>query len=212
MGREFIPVFDEWADHYDDTVTGHDDEYREVFNGYEEILDQVVARSKGQVLEFGVGTGNLTERLRKAGHKVLGIEPSPAMREKAMAKLSDDTIIIDGDFLEFQAEKQIDTLVSTYAFHHLTDEEKQKAIAIYSKLLCSGGKIVFADTMYPSKEEHIRAKEEAKAAGLFNLAADLATEYYSTIPFLKHILEEYGFTVSFDRCNQFVWIVEAEKI
>lgn len=212
MGREFIPLFDEWADHYDDTVTGHDDEYREVFNGYEGILDKVVTRSKGQVLEFGVGTGNLTERLLKAGHKVLGIEPSPAMREKAMDKLRDDTIIIDGDFLEFQAEKQMDTLVSTYAFHHLTDEEKQKAIAIYSKLLRSGGKIVFADTMYPSKEEHIRAIEEAKEAGFFNLAADLATEYYPTIPFLKHILEEYGFMVSFDRCNQFVWIVEAEKI
>ena len=134
------------------------------------------------------------------------------MREKAIAKLKDQTDIIDGDFLDFQVEKQVDTIVSTYAFHHLTDEEKQKAIGIYSKLLHSGGKIVFADTMYPSKEEHNRAIQEAKDAGYLNLAVDLATEFYPTIPFLNSLFEENGFAVSFDRCNQFVWIVEAEKL
>ena len=68
------------------------------------------------------------------------------------------------------------------------------------------------DTMYPSKEEHIKAIQEAKDAGFLNLAKDLATEYYPTIPFLKNVFEENGFTVSFNRCNQFVWIVEAEKL
>ena len=53
------------------------------------------------MLEFGVGTGNLTARLLKAGLKVTGIEPSPAMREKAIAKL-ETTDIVDGDFLDFQ--------------------------------------------------------------------------------------------------------------
>ena len=212
MGREFIELFEDWAEYYDDTVSGHDDEYREVFKGYEEILDRVVDKSYGHVLEFGVGTGNLTARLLEAGLEVTGIEPSTAMREKAIAKLKNHTDIVDGDFLDFQVEKQVDTLVSTYAFHHLTDEEKQKAIAIYSKLLQSGGKIVFADTMYPSKEDHNQAIQDAKNAGFLNLATDLATEYYTTIPFLKNSFEENGFAVSFDRCNQFVWIVEAEKI
>ena len=212
MGREFVELFDDWADYYDGTVTGQDDEYREVFKDYEGILDRVVDQSYGHVLEFGVGTGNLTERLLKAGLKVSGIEPSNAMREKAIAKLGHHTAIMDGDFLDFQVEKQVDTFVSTYAFHHLTDEEKQKAIGYYSKLLHSGGKIVFADTMYSSKEEHIRAIQEAKDAGFLNLAKDLATEYYPTIPFLKNVFEDNGFTVSFDRCNHFVWIVEAEKL
>ena len=212
MGREFIELFEDWAEYYDDTVSGHDNEYREVFKGYEEILDQVVDKSSGHVLEFGVGTGNLTARLLEAGLEVTGVEPSTSMREKAIAKLKNHTDIVDGDFFDFHVEKQVDTIVSTYAFHHLTDEEKQKAMAIYSKLLHSGGKIVFADTMYPSKEEHIRAIEEAKNAGFLNLATDLATEYYPTIPFLKNIMEENGFKVTFDRCNQFVWIVEAEKI
>ena len=76
MGREFIELFEDWAENYDDTVSGYDNEYREVFDGYGEILDRVVSKSYGHVLEFGVGTGNLTARLLEAGLEVTGIEPS----------------------------------------------------------------------------------------------------------------------------------------
>ena len=106
----------------------------------------------------------------------------------------------------------MDSIVSTYAFHHLNDEEKAKAIAIYSQLLKTGGKIVFADTMYLTKEHHKQAILDAKSSGYDNLANDLSTEYYTTIPFLEDILKENGFTVSFDKCNSFVWIMEAEKL
>jgi putative AdoMet-dependent methyltransferase len=212
MGREFLDLFETWSDSYDDTVIGNDIEYREVFKNYDNILDSVVTRSKGHVVEFGVGTGNLTEKLLNERHTVTGIEPSPAMRKKAVEKLQGKTDIIDGDFLDFRAPVLIDTIVSTYAFHHLTDDEKSKAIAHYGKLLKHGGKIVFADTMYQSKEAHQQAIAEAEDAGFHSLAKDLQTEYYTTIPFLQTVLEENGFKVNFDRCNNFVWIVEAEKI
>ncbi|MFS0765051.1 class I SAM-dependent methyltransferase [Peribacillus phoenicis] len=212
MGREFIDLFEEWSKSYDDTVSGHDIEYQEVFKHYDRILDSVTDRAHGHVLEFGVGTGNLTERLLMKGLKVSGIEPSPAMREIAVSKLRGKTEIADGDFIDFPKPEQVDSIVSTYAFHHLTDEEKEKAIANYGKLLNTGGKIVFADTMYQSREAHERAIKDARQAGFHNLANDLQTEYYTTIPFLEKALEANGYKVNFERCNQFVWIMEAEKL
>ncbi|WP_409301830.1 class I SAM-dependent DNA methyltransferase [Peribacillus sp. SCS-155] len=212
MGREFLNLFEEWSQSYDDTVEGHDIEYREVFKHYESILGSVAKRSKGHVLEFGVGTGNLTQKLVESGLSVTGIEPSPSMREKAIEKLKGKTEIIDGDFMEFKAPGQVDTIVSTYAFHHLNDQEKAKAIGYYGNLLKTGGKIVFADTMYPSKEAYIKAISEAQDSGFYSLAKDLQTEYYTTIPFLRQVFEENGFVVQFDQCNSFVWILEAEKI
>ncbi|MFJ9383176.1 class I SAM-dependent DNA methyltransferase [Peribacillus sp. NPDC101481] len=212
MGREFIDLFEEWSKSYDDTVSGHDIEYQEVFKHYDRILDSVTNRAHGHVLEFGVGTGNLTERLLRKGLKVSGIEPSPAMREIAVSKLRGKTEIADGDFIDFPKPEQVDSIVSTYAFHHLTDEEKEKAIANYGKLLNTGGKIVFADTMYQSREAHERAIQDARQAGFHNLAKDLQTEYYTTIPFLEKALEANGYKVNFERCNQFVWIMEAEKL
>lgn len=38
MGREFIPIFSDWAAEYDETVAGKDEEYRAVFFKYEQLL------------------------------------------------------------------------------------------------------------------------------------------------------------------------------
>jgi putative AdoMet-dependent methyltransferase len=212
MGREFLELFEQWADYYDDTVLGHDEEYKEVFLHYNRILEEVVNRSKGHVVEFGVGTGNLTSKLLDLGLEVTGIEPSSAMRKIANGKLGERVQVLDGDFLSFPEVKPIDTFVSTYAFHHLTDTEKEQAIENYGKSLTTGGKIVFADTMYESEEAYKGAISDALSKGFLNLATDLKTEYYTTIPILRAILEKHGFQVHFDRCNDFVWILEAEKM
>lgn len=212
MGREFLDLFEQWADYYDETVVGHDEEYKEVFIHYDRILEEVASRSIGHVVEFGVGTGNLTTKLLNRNLEVTGIEPSSAMRSIANEKLGSRLEVVDGDFISFPQVKKVDTFVSSYAFHHLTDTEKEQAIAKYGNLLASGGKIVFADTMYESEEAYKRAISDALSKGFLNLATDLQTEYYTTIPILKNILEKHGFSVTFDKCNEFVWILEAEKL
>lgn len=211
MGLEFLDVFEHWAVSYDESVSGHNREYKAVFTGYEQILEAVTVLSKGNVLEFGVGTGNLTKKLIDSGLKVTGIEPSVPMRGIAEAKLGTKAKILDGDFLHFPEIIYIDTIVSTYAFHHLTDEEKDEAMAKYGKLLSKGGRIVFADTMFESVEDYKNAIVKAREEGFHNLAKDLETEYYTTIPILTRILEKSGFTVSFKRFNDFVWLMEGEK-
>ncbi|WP_312474019.1 class I SAM-dependent methyltransferase [Neobacillus sp.] len=211
MGREFLEIFEEWADSYDETVVGHDIEYKEVFSNYQQILEAVAARSIGHVVEFGVGTGNLTNKLIANGLRVTGIEPSPSMRKIAEEKLGGKAVLLDGDFLLFPQVKNIETFVSTYAFHHLTDDEKAEAISCYSKHLSKGGKIVFADTMFESAEDYKQQIVKAKHEGFPNLAKDLETEYYTTIPFLKNTLEENSFSVTFTRFNDFVWLMEGVK-
>jgi len=211
MGREFLEIFEQWADSYDETVVGQTLEYKEVFSNYEQILAVVAARSYGHVVEFGVGTGNLTQKLLAEGLRVTGIEPSPSMRKIAEEKLAGEAVILDGDFLHYPEVKNIDTFVSTYAFHHLTDNEKAEAAAHYGKLLSKGGRIVFADTMYESEEDYYYAIVKAKKEGFHNLAKDLETEYYTTIPFLKTILEKNSFSVTFTRYNDFVWLMEGIK-
>jgi putative AdoMet-dependent methyltransferase len=212
MGREFLELFEDWADHYDDSVNGHDEEYKEVFRNYEHILDTVVERSIGTVLEFGVGTGNLTSRFIAKGVSIFGIEPSEPMRSLALEKIPSTISIDDGDFLDFQWPSQtINTIVSTYAFHHLTDEEKGRAIAKYGNYLQKGDKIVFADTAFESIEAYEEIVEKSRKQGYHNLADDLVREYYTTLEVLEKLFEENGFSVTFSRCNEFVWVMEAVK-
>lgn len=214
MGREFLDVFESWASSYDETVSGGVNvEYREVFRNYDSILEWVSFYSWGHVLEFGAGTGNLTEKILKRGLTVTSIEPSKAMREISISKLyrSSNVVILDGDFIEFLVPSCVDTIVSTYAFHHLTDEEKSEAISLYRKLLKNGGKIIFADTMFKSISAYQHAIEEAKEANFLALAKDLETEYYTTIPYLEDVMTSNDLVVTFRQCNNFVWIMEAIK-
>ncbi|NIK70951.1 MULTISPECIES: class I SAM-dependent methyltransferase [unclassified Paenibacillus] len=212
MGREFTALFDEWSESYDRTVAGEDVEYREVFAGYDRILEAVAERVSGTIVEFGVGTGNLTEKLLKRSDKVYGIEPSEGMRRE-VSKRGLPIRLLDGDFLEFpELPERIDAIVSTYAFHHLTDAEKDQAIALYSQLLAPGGRVVFADTSFANAEERHEIEQSALEAGFPNLYNDLRTEYYTSLDVLNKLFTNHGFTVGFTRLNRYVWLLEAVKL
>ncbi|MFJ7827668.1 class I SAM-dependent DNA methyltransferase [Psychrobacillus sp. NPDC096623] len=211
MGREFVDIFDGWADSYDASVSGKDPEYRDVFEGYESILNEVTKRVSGTIIEFGTGTGNLTAKLLEAGNSVIGIEPNSKMLE-VTAERFPSIKLMDGDLLEFDVQnKNIDAIVSTYVFHHLTDEEKGIALRKYASLLPINGKIVFADTVFLTEEAKQAQILKEKGRGFLNVAEDLEREYYTTIPVLKELFTEAGFQVVFVKLNDYVWLMDATK-
>lgn len=210
MGREFVEIFDEWVHTYDDSVYGKDKEYEDVFADYDGILQAVADLAKGPVVEFGVGTGNLTEKLLGRGLEVAGIEPNRAMREATAQKLP-GTPLIDGDFLEFDAKLEAKSFVSTYAFHHLTDQEKARAFKLYAEKLPAGGKVVFADTLFETEEAKQQKIEFESARGYANLVEDLNREYYTTLSVMQQLIEAAGFAVEFTQLNEYVWLINATK-
>lgn len=210
MGREFVEIFDEWVHSYDDSVSGKDKEYADVFDKYDEILQAVADLAVSPVVEFGVGTGNLTQKMADRGLEVVGIEPNKAMREVTAEKMKNLTLI-DGDFLDFEDRVEAKTFVSSYAFHHLTDEEKAQAFQLYAEKLPAGGKVVFADTVFESAQAKQQKVEFEQARGYVNLVEDLNREYYTTLPILRDMIEAAGFTVEFTQLNGYVWLIDATK-
>ncbi|MUK88784.1 methyltransferase domain-containing protein [Ornithinibacillus sp. L9] len=211
MGREFIDIFEDWAEDYDHAVSGHDPQYKAVFADYENILHEVAKASYGNVLEFGVGTGNLTDKLLQAGLQVTGIEPSPAMREIVREKLP-EIEVVDGDFITFPNPTiEIDTIVSSYAFHHLNDVEKEQAVRQFAEMLPVGGKIVFADTMFESNVVKENIIHDSMQKGYTDLVDDLNREYYPIIDDIRNIFERSHFDISFKQMNDFVWLIIANK-
>ncbi|WP_214711405.1 trans-aconitate 2-methyltransferase [Exiguobacterium sp. s55] len=207
MGLQFMDIFKEWASEYDATVTGHDEQYREVFAGYETMLHEVVDQLEGRVMEFGSGTGNLSAKILER-HELISVEPSPEMRAVAAEKLQLD--IVDGDFLNYPTDQQVDTIVSSYAFHHLTDDEKRTGIRSYVEHL-DAPRFVLLDTMFASPTAKRDILDWAEANGYTDLLEDLNREFYPYTQTIQAMLEANGYTVTLTQKNKFVWLVVATK-
>ena len=211
MSKDFTELFDLWSDTYDETVTGIDPQYEKVFENYDRILHDVAEQAEGHVLEFGVGTGNLSRKLLDKGLTVTGIEPSDKMIQKAQKKLP-DLSVLKGDFMQFPAVDHVNTIVSTYAFHHLTDYEKAMALHTYAKLLPPHGKLIFADTIFHSEQSKKDMIDLAKKNNYHRLATDLETEFYTTSSALINMCEEAGFQCILTPRNTFVQLLIAKKV
>ncbi|MHC5216460.1 class I SAM-dependent methyltransferase [Enterococcus sp. LJL128] len=213
MGLEFMPIFEEWAADYDDEVNGGNLEYQEVFADYWKILDEITAAAGDVVLEFGSGTGNLTEKLVAAGKTVYPVEPSVEMRKLAKRKASLQKLnFLAGDMENFpELPEAVDTIVSNLVFHHLTAAEKTRALERYSQLLPNDGKIIFGDTMFLSQDTYAKILEEKKALGEHQLAADLEREYYPLLSDLEESFTRNGFRTMYRQMNRFIWLVIAKK-
>ena len=157
--------FDLWADGYDKSVQISDESDEYPFAGYKDVLNTVykVAREKiGTVLDIGFGTGVLTKKLYDDGYKVTGIDFSERMIDIAREKMP-EADLIKYDFTDGLPKIlegiSFDWIISTYAIHHLTDEQKKLFIYELMKHLNPGGAIVFGDIAFQTKEDLKQAKK-----------------------------------------------------
>ena len=116
---------DEWAAGYDADVA---DETNPIRAGYQATLEWVVERAAvgpdDAVVDLGIGTGNLA-RLLPPCRRLVGVDVSPKMLELAAPKLGPAVELVTADVLEvFERPDRYDAVVSTYAIHHLTADEK----------------------------------------------------------------------------------------
>lgn len=210
--RDFIELFNQWAPTYDSFIQNRE---AEVFEGYDEILtavtDLVGGRPGDWVVEVGSGTGNLTERLSKAGYLVVGVEPSPEMRRHYRRKLP-DTPVVAGHFLHLPvADSAFRAAVSSYAFHHLTDDEKAHSAMELLRVVAPGGRVIVADIAYEHEVARQRLFARLETEGRRDLLDELEAEYYTTVGVLSECFSSKGCTVSVHRLTDWVWAVVANK-
>lgn len=112
-------------------------------------LTQVVAGDK--ILDFGCGTGTLLYLLEKQNPFVslYGVDIDERMLDKAQLKLrwaKQEVCLVHylGNKLPFP-DNFFDRIVSTWVFHHFTDEQKVVAFNQLFQKLKPGGTLILAD-------------------------------------------------------------------
>jgi cyclopropane fatty-acyl-phospholipid synthase-like methyltransferase len=175
-----IALFDRWAERYDQQLVAP----RGVFEGYHDVLERVLrdaeARPGMQVLDLGVGTGNLAKRFLDLGCTLWCVDFSPGMLDRARAKLPPARFIEMDLRSEWTCalDRRFDRIVSTYVFHEFDLDTKVRLLRRgVSAHLKSGGRVVVGDIAFPSmralveagadawdEEEHYWAAQETIAA------------------------------------------------
>ena len=149
-------LFDEWAETYDRSVEGP---VGFPFEGYERVLDLVAERSGTgpgtEVLDLGIGTGNLAGRMLERGCVVWGLDFSLRMLTKVHEKYPQIELInadIKGDW-PIDVDERFGGIVSAYVLHEFDLESKVRLIP---KLTCDhlvpGGRVVVGDISFETRE------------------------------------------------------------
>lgn len=200
--------FDGWARSYDEDVK-RDTGALKIYENYETVLQMVFEevenfhRKDGDILEIGVGTGNLAGKFLQNKYQIIGIDQSRQMLAVAKEKYPKLRVRL-GEFLKIPYENQMfDAIVSTYAFHHLNEEEKRVGIAEMMRVLKKDGKIVLGDLMFQNKDEEqiIRSTLSSEQT------RELDGEYYSYLNLLVKEVEQYEKRVLYKRIDRFNYVV-----
>jgi putative AdoMet-dependent methyltransferase len=154
---------DEWAAGYDENVLDEADPIR---TGYQDALRWTVDRAgitpASVVVDLGAGTGNTSALIPAAAH-VICVDVSVKMMELARPKLAHLPSVeyVHADLLEFfDRPHRFDRLISTYAAHHLTEDEKAMLLQSIASSLEPGGIAVFGDLMFADRQAEVALAEK----------------------------------------------------
>jgi cyclopropane fatty-acyl-phospholipid synthase-like methyltransferase len=204
---------DDEADGYDADVRNESDPVRAA---YQDVLAWVIKeahiRASSRVLELGSGTGNLSCLIPQCSELVC-VDLSEQMETIARSKLAHITNrrFIKADILEAFDYKSapFDSIISTYAVHHLTANEKRP---LFGKILASlvpGGRAVFGDLMLRNQGEKVSKVREYLAKGDVKTAQALEEEFFWVIDVAVQDLSRLGFQVETKRFSDLSWGVVA---
>lgn len=161
--------FDLWAGQYDKTVQLSEENNQYPFAGYKEILNtiynEISERENSEVLDIGFGTGILASQLYENGHPIDGIDFSSEMIAIAKAKMPEANLL-EWDITEGLpnelAGRKYDAIVSTYALHHLSDEQKVDFLKNLRPLLKAEGKIYIGDIAFQTRADLEKCRKDSE--------------------------------------------------
>ena len=118
-----------------------------------ELLTAAAARPSDVVLDLGAGVGFITLPVARAARTVTAVDVSPRMLEALRSETRRlglrNVITLAGDMSRIEGpEHCVDLIVSCYALHHLTRQEKLELLNDMAYWLRPGGRVVIADMMF----------------------------------------------------------------
>ncbi len=200
--------FDNWANRYDRVVANDSQHY---YAQYDKVLDTVAElanlASGKRVLDIGTGTGNLALRCLAYGVEVIGLDPSELMLSKAREKVRCNPRAefhqVDEPFLRIPyPESSFDTVISTYAYHHIPHRLRTDSVREMVRVLKPDGRWVLGDLVFENESAERSALREHRW---------LEKEYFARIDDLREAFAELGMELNSQQLTPVTWVLWTAK-
>ena len=169
----------------------------------ERIIEIAEPGEDDTVLDLGAGTGRVSLAIAPYVGGVIAVDISEKMLEVAKRKAKErkiDNIQFKlGNFLVPGVDRA-DLIISNEAMHHLTDDEKGRAIRKMAAILEGGGRVILSDWMIVFDTEllRVRAKKLIDDFSALDLDVGIRRKFFDERPniydlgdFLDHAIVSY---------------------
>lgn len=207
--------FDSQAADYDQSIKKHGYRFN-VHQDYDNALDKVVEtiqlKNGSTLLDIGIGTGNLGSKFLESGIQVIGVDQSEEMLNVCKEKYP-AIGVRKGHFLALPLmDHTVDGIVSSYALHHLPDDQKLLAFKEMSRVLKPGGQICMADLMFADQAHRVQVLQAYHQAGNTEAVYAIEDEYYADRSILIEWLAANGYHVKTYQFNPILSMIHAMKM
>lgn len=210
---------DQW--NFDSQARGYDESlkmngYRfNVHENYEDALAKAIESIrplKGEKgVDIGTGTGNLGSKCLPLGAHVIGVDQSEEMLKVCKEK-HPDIDVRNGHFLALPVmDGEADFITTSYALHHVTEQEKELALREMDRILKPKGRIAIVDLMFANAHDRARVIKGFEEEGNQEALYAIEDEFYADRSNLVEWFKQLGYTVHTHSFNDILHMVYAEK-
>ena len=94
------------------------------FEWSQEVMERLAVQPDETLLDAGCGSGRVTEELANRAGRVIAVDASEQMVEKAREKLGDRVDVRVADLAELELDEQVDAVFSNAVFHWIPDHDR----------------------------------------------------------------------------------------
>jgi 2-polyprenyl-3-methyl-5-hydroxy-6-metoxy-1,4-benzoquinol methylase len=195
------------------TIEEHADRFSEIAADYDEsqssdeykacvslVVEYAAPTPEDVVLDLGTGTGAIALALAPNAKRVVGRDISEGMMEEARKKAAERSIqnveFGEGRFRDPNYDEEVDIVVSNFAMHHLSDEEKREAIEAIADL--RPRRFVLGDVMFfgePNPDDPFYSPEVDDPATV-GMLADALTDAGFVLTAVERVHDQVGVLVA----------------
>ncbi|OPA75374.1 transcriptional regulator [Paenibacillus selenitireducens] len=207
--------FDQQAAIHDELVHNQELEFNQ-HPSYTQALQTIyqwVHPHKGEKgLDIGTGTGNLASLFFENGVEMAGIDQSKEMLKQCQRKFPEFETKM-GNFLAIPyLNHSFDFIVTSYAMHHLTSDQKILALEEMQRVLKPHGRICIADLMFENDETKRMYYQKLEHEGKTPMISQIEHEYYADRSMLLRWFEDHGYLTKTQQMNEILHLIYAVPI